>query len=92
MTTTGVLGAIIFGAIIGAIGRLLAPGKPGMPIWLTIGVGVGAAFAGTGLTRLLNLKARGFNFWEPIFQIGIAALAVFLVAVLWPRGDDDALT
>jgi uncharacterized membrane protein YeaQ/YmgE (transglycosylase-associated protein family) len=92
MTITGVLGAIIFGAIIGAIGRLLVPGKQSMPIWLTIAVGVVAAFAGTGLTRLLDLKTSGFNFWETIFQIGIAALCVFLVAALWPHGDDDGLT
>jgi uncharacterized membrane protein YeaQ/YmgE (transglycosylase-associated protein family) len=92
MTITGVLSAIIFGAIIGAIGRLLVPGKQNMPIWLTIAVGVVAAFAGTGLTRLLDLKTYGFNFWETIFQIGIAALSVFLVAALWPRGDDDGVT
>jgi uncharacterized membrane protein YeaQ/YmgE (transglycosylase-associated protein family) len=91
MTITGVLSAIIFGAIIGAIGRLLVPGKQNMPIWLTIAVGVVAAFTGTGLTRLLDLKTRGFNFWETIFQIGIAALSVFLVAALWPRGDDDGV-
>ena len=89
MTITGVLSAVIFGSIIGAIGRLLAPAKQNMPIWLTIVVGVVAAFAGTGLTRLLDLKTRGFNFWETIFQIGIAALGVFLVAALWPRRDDD---
>jgi uncharacterized membrane protein YeaQ/YmgE (transglycosylase-associated protein family) len=92
MTTTGVLSAIIFGAIIGAIGRLLVPCKQNMPIWLTIAVGVAAAFAGTGLTRLLDLKTHGFNFWETIFQIGIAALGVFLVAALWPGGDDDGVT
>jgi uncharacterized membrane protein YeaQ/YmgE (transglycosylase-associated protein family) len=90
MTITGILSAIIFGAIIGAIGRLLVPGKQGMPIWLTITVGVVAAFAGTGLARLLDLRTRGFNFWETIFQIGIAALGVFIVAALWPQGDETA--
>jgi uncharacterized membrane protein YeaQ/YmgE (transglycosylase-associated protein family) len=89
MTITGILGAIIFGTIIGAIGRLLVPGKQSMPIWLTIAVGVIAGFAGTGLTMLLDLKTNGFNFWETIFQIGIASLGVFLVAALWPRDDGD---
>ena len=90
MTVTGILSAIIFGTIIGAIGRLLVPGKQTMPIWLTIAVGVLAAFAGTGLARLLDLKTHGFNFWETIFQIGIAALGVFIVAALWPHGDETA--
>jgi uncharacterized membrane protein YeaQ/YmgE (transglycosylase-associated protein family) len=89
MTVTGIFSAIIFGAIIGAIGRLLVPGKQGMPIWLTIVVGVVAAFAGTGLSKLLDLRTHGFNFWETIFQIGIAALGVFLVAALWPRGSEE---
>ena len=52
-------------------------------------IGVVAAFAGTGLARLFDLKTHGFNFWETIFQIGIAALCVFLVAVLWPHGSDQ---
>ncbi|HEX6470558.1 MAG TPA: GlsB/YeaQ/YmgE family stress response membrane protein [Streptosporangiaceae bacterium] len=90
MTTTGIVSAVIFGVIIGAIGRLLVPGKEDMPIWLTIAVGVGAAFAGTGLVRLLDLKAHGFDFWQTIFQIGIAALAVFVVAALWPQRDESA--
>ena len=90
MTTTGVLSAVIFGVIIGAIGRLLVPGKQTMPVWLTIIVGVIAAFAGTGLVALLDLKAHGFNFWETIFQIGISAFCVFLVAALWPCDDKTA--
>jgi uncharacterized membrane protein YeaQ/YmgE (transglycosylase-associated protein family) len=90
MTITGIVSAVIFGAIIGAIGRLLVPGKENMPIWLTIVVGVMAAFAGTGLARVLDLKTQGFDFWQTIFQIGIAALAVFVVAVLWPQRDDAA--
>jgi uncharacterized membrane protein YeaQ/YmgE (transglycosylase-associated protein family) len=88
MTVTGIFTAIIFGAIIGALGRLLVPGKQNMPIWLTILVGVGAAFAGTGLARMLDLRTSGFNFWEVLFQIGIAALGVFLVAAFWPRGKE----
>ena len=90
MTVTGIFTAIIFGAIIGALGRLLVPGKQIMPIWLTVLVGVIAAFAGTGLARMLDLRTSGFNFWEIIFQVGIAALGVFLVAALWPRGKQPS--
>ncbi len=90
MTVSGIFTAIIFGAIIGALGRLLVPGKQSMPIWLTILIGIAAAFAGTGLVRLLDLgDTKGFNFWEVIFQVGLAALGVFLVASLWPRGRGE---
>ncbi len=85
MTVTGVITAIIFGAIIGALARLLVPGRQHMPIWLTIAVGIVAALIGTWLARLLHLKTHGFNFWETIFQIGLAVIGVLLVTMLWPR-------
>jgi uncharacterized membrane protein YeaQ/YmgE (transglycosylase-associated protein family) len=85
MTIGGFFTAIIFGAIIGAIGRLLVPGKQNMPIWLTVVVGIVAAFAGTGLSHLLNLKTSGWNFWETVFQIGFAVIGVYVVSMLWPK-------
>jgi uncharacterized membrane protein YeaQ/YmgE (transglycosylase-associated protein family) len=85
MTIGGVITAIIFGAIIGALGRLIVPGRQHMPIWLTIVVGIVAALVGTWLAHLLHLKTHGFNFWETIFQIGLAVVGVLLVTTLWPR-------
>ena len=87
MTVTGVFTAIIFGAIIGALGRLVVPGRQNMPVWLTVVVGIIAAFAGTGLARAFDLKTNGWNIWETLFQVSIAALAVFVVAALWPKSD-----
>jgi len=40
MTITGIITAIIIGAIIGALARLILPGKQNIPIWLTIVVGI----------------------------------------------------
>jgi uncharacterized membrane protein YeaQ/YmgE (transglycosylase-associated protein family) len=85
MTIAGVITAIIFGAIIGALGRLLVPGRQHMPIWLTILVGIVAAFVGTWIAHLLHLRTQGFNFWETIFQIVLAVIGVLLVTALWPR-------
>ena len=36
MTVTGIITAIVIGAIIGFLGRLVAPGKQNIPIWLTV--------------------------------------------------------
>ncbi|ODU03973.1 MAG: hypothetical protein ABS81_12185 [Pseudonocardia sp. SCN 72-86] len=36
MTITGILTAIVIGLIIGALGRLVLPGRQRIPIWLTI--------------------------------------------------------
>ncbi|MFI0446203.1 GlsB/YeaQ/YmgE family stress response membrane protein [Actinomadura sp. 6N118] len=85
MTIGGIITALVFGAIIGAIGRLIVPGKQSMPVWLTVAVGIIAAFAGTGLAHLFDLKTSGWNFWETLFQIGFAVVGVYLVAAFWPR-------
>jgi uncharacterized membrane protein YeaQ/YmgE (transglycosylase-associated protein family) len=85
MTVGGVITAIIFGAIIGALARLLIPGRQNMPIWLTILVGIVAALIGTAIARALNLRTHGFNFWELLFQIVVAIIGVLLVTMLWPR-------
>jgi uncharacterized membrane protein YeaQ/YmgE (transglycosylase-associated protein family) len=85
MTIGGVITAIIFGAIIGALARLLVPGKQHMPIWLTVLVGIVAALIGTWIARALHLKTHGFNFWETIFQVALAIIGVLLVTALWPK-------
>jgi uncharacterized membrane protein YeaQ/YmgE (transglycosylase-associated protein family) len=38
-----IIGLIIAGLIIGALGRLVHPGRDPMPIWLTILIGIAAA-------------------------------------------------
>jgi uncharacterized membrane protein YeaQ/YmgE (transglycosylase-associated protein family) len=40
VTIEGILGAIVIGLILGALGRLVVPGKQDIPIWLTILVGI----------------------------------------------------
>ncbi len=56
MTITGIITAIIIGAIIGALGRLVIPGKQNIPIWLTIVIGIVAAFIGTFIARAFGRR------------------------------------
>lgn len=79
MTVTGIITAIIIGAIIGALGRLVLPGKQNIPIWLTIVVGIVAALLGTVIARQI-VDTSGFSIVELIIQIALAALGVALVA------------
>ena len=51
MTIGSIIGAIIIGLVLGVLGRLFAPGKQNIPIWLTIVVGIVAAFIGTFIAR-----------------------------------------
>lgn len=86
MTVTGIISAIIVGLIIGALGRLVVPGKQSIPIWLTLVIGVVAAFVGTFLARAIGLSAGpGFQVGELIVQVLVAALGVFLISGAYSR-------
>jgi uncharacterized membrane protein YeaQ/YmgE (transglycosylase-associated protein family) len=86
LTVTGIITAIIVGLIIGALGRLVVPGKQAIPIWLTMAIGIVAAIIGTFLARAIGLASGpGFNIGELIVQVILAALGVFLVAGAYGR-------
>ncbi len=86
MTVTGIISAIVVGLIIGALGRLVVPGKQNIPIWLTIVVGIVAALIGTFIARILGVAdTRGFDWIELIIQIVLAAGGVILAANLYAR-------
>jgi uncharacterized membrane protein YeaQ/YmgE (transglycosylase-associated protein family) len=80
VTVTGIITAIIVGLIIGALGRLVVPGRQNIPIWLTMLIGVVAALLGTVLARALGVSTSGFSFVELLVQVGLAALGVAIVA------------
>lgn len=86
MTVTGIISALIVGLIIGALGRLVVPGRQSMPIWLTIVVGIVAAFIGTLLARAFGVAdTTGFDWTELLFQIVLAAIGVSIVAATYGR-------
>lgn len=87
MTITGILTAIVIGLIIGALGRLVLPGRQRIPIWLTILVGIVAAFVGTALARALGIptETSGIDWMELLVQVLVAALGVALVSGLYGR-------
>ena len=87
MTVTGIITAIIIGAIIGALGRLVVPGRQPIPIWLTIVVGIVAAFIGTWLAGALGISTStpGIDWLELLVQVVVAAIGVVIVANLYAR-------
>ena len=81
MTATGIITAIIVGAIIGALGRLLLPGRQSIPIWLTIVVGIGAALLGSVIANAMGVKdTPGVDWVELFIQVVLAAIGVAIVA------------
>jgi uncharacterized membrane protein YeaQ/YmgE (transglycosylase-associated protein family) len=81
MTVTGIITALIVGLIIGALGRLVVPGKQNIPIWLTMVIGVVAALLGTVIARAFGVaNTNGIDWIELLFQVVLAAIGVALVA------------
>jgi uncharacterized membrane protein YeaQ/YmgE (transglycosylase-associated protein family) len=81
VTVTGIITAILIGLVIGVLGRVVAPGRQSIPIWLTIVVGIVAALIGTVIARALGVSdTNGIDWVELIMQIGLAAVGVSLVA------------
>jgi uncharacterized membrane protein YeaQ/YmgE (transglycosylase-associated protein family) len=86
MTISGIISAIVIGLIIGALGRLVVPGRQAIPIWLTIVIGIVAAFIGTLLAAVFGVaNTPGIDWIELIFQVVLAAIGVSLVGGSYRR-------
>jgi uncharacterized membrane protein YeaQ/YmgE (transglycosylase-associated protein family) len=83
---SGIITAIIIGLIIGALGRLVVPGKQNIPIWLTIVIGIVAAIIGTFIASALGVSdTKGIDWIELLIQVILAAVGVAAVAGIYGR-------
>lgn len=73
---TIIVTAIIIGALIGALARLIVPGPQAMGILLTIGIGIVGAVVGGLIGGALGFGAI-LTF---LVEVGVAVLLVWLVA------------
>jgi uncharacterized membrane protein YeaQ/YmgE (transglycosylase-associated protein family) len=89
MTIEGILGAIIIGAIIGAAGRLLAPGRQRISILVTIIVGILAALIGSAIVGPLR-DTDGVDWVELLVQLALAVGGVLLAAQVLGRRSKGA--
>ena len=87
MTVTGIITALIVGLVIGALGRLVVPGRQNIPIWLTMVIGVVAALLGTVVARALGIatETSGIDWLELLIQVALAAIGVGIVAGMGRR-------
>jgi uncharacterized membrane protein YeaQ/YmgE (transglycosylase-associated protein family) len=67
-----IVGLIIAGLIVGALGRLLHPGRDPMGLLLTIGIGIAAVI-------IAGLLIGHHGFWTFVFAV---LIGVVLVAVI----------
>lgn len=87
MTITGIISAILIGIVVGALGRLLLPGKQSIGILVTILVGIVSAFIGTAIARAVGIPTAtsGVDWLELLVQVVVAVIGVALVASLMGR-------
>ena len=79
MGIDGVITAIIVGAIIGGLGRLVIRGKEHISLLMTIVIGIVAALTGTFIAvRLGVANTPGIDWIELFIQVGLAAVGVTL--------------
>lgn len=82
-----IIAAIVVGAIIGALGRLFAPGRQRISILVTIIIGILAALLGTWIAQYLGVEVTpGIDWIELVLQIGLAVIGVLIAArLMGPR-------
>ncbi len=75
----GIISAIVVGAIIGALGRLVVRGRQHISILVTIIIGIVAALIGTWIASLVGWDTTpGVDVLEIVIQVALAAILVSL--------------
>jgi uncharacterized membrane protein YeaQ/YmgE (transglycosylase-associated protein family) len=86
MHISGIVTAIIIGLIIGALGRLVVPGKQKIGIWLTLLIGIVAALIGTALASAIGVSdTTGIDWIELLLQVVLAAGGVAIATGITGR-------
>jgi uncharacterized membrane protein YeaQ/YmgE (transglycosylase-associated protein family) len=81
MEVTGIITALVIGLIIGALGRLVVPGRQNIAIWLTLVIGIVAALLGTLVAGVFGVaETPGIDWIELALQVGFAAVGVAVAA------------
>ncbi|MEO3854696.1 GlsB/YeaQ/YmgE family stress response membrane protein [Acrocarpospora sp. B8E8] len=83
-----IISAVIIGAIIGGLARLILPGRQHISWSLTVIVGIVAALIGTLIAHWLGFaNTRGIDWWEHILQLVLAIIGVGAVASRRPSSQ-----
>lgn len=73
-----IIGAIVIGAIIGALARLVMPGRQGIGILMTIGLGIVGALLGSWITHQFGYANSNGGFEVIPFLVGVAVAALLI--------------
>lgn len=77
LTVGGIIGTIIFGAVIGILARLFKPGKQDISVVATIIIGIIGAVVGYFLAALIGVEATdGLDWIRWIISIVVAIIGI----------------
>lgn len=76
MTTSGIFTALLAGIVIGALGRLIIPGRQAIGWILTFVVGLVGAFVGGFLAQGMDM-----TIWWQVLVVQVLVAAVLVLAV-----------
>ncbi|MBQ1023271.1 GlsB/YeaQ/YmgE family stress response membrane protein [Micromonospora sp. C95] len=89
MTSAGIATALAVGLAVGALSRLVLPGRPAAPLWLTMTIGAVASLLGAITAWLAGVQ--GFSLLGLVVQAGLAAVAVVIVVATTGKERSDSL-
>jgi uncharacterized membrane protein YeaQ/YmgE (transglycosylase-associated protein family) len=79
-----ILWIVIVGLILGALARLILPGRQAIPIWLTILLGIAGAALGNGAAGWIGVRnTSGIDWIRHVLQVGFSVALVALIAPWW---------
>ena len=83
----GIIMAIVVGAIVGVLARLVLPGRQNISFILTIVVGIASALIGTLIARALGVatETKGIDWIELLIQVLVAVVGVAIVSAVMGR-------
>ncbi len=78
---SAIISAIVLGAIIGALGRLVVRGRQNISMVATIVIGIVAALVGTFVANALGVgNTNGIDWIKVVIQVALAAVGVSIYA------------
>ncbi len=84
-----IVGTIVVGAIIGALARLVMPGRQGAGMLMTIVLGIAGAFLGSWITGFFGYHNANGGFAILPFVVGVVAAVVLIAVYLAVNGRGD---
>lgn len=84
-----VIGAIVVGAIIGALARLVMPGRQGVGMIMTILLGIAGSFLGAWITAQLGYANANGGFAVLPFIVGVGVAAILIAVYVAIAGGRD---